>query len=51
MKKVIPQGGASPSAGRSLWEDMLYRQVADAVSHHGEGLGMQTKLYQELQKN
>ncbi len=51
MKKLVPEGGLLPmTTGRSMWEDMLHQQIAEAVSRRGNGLGLQTMLYRELQK-
>lgn len=51
MRKNIPSGGIiSKSSGRENWEMMLDQHVAQALSQKGQGLGMQTVLYNQMKK-
>lgn len=51
MRKSIPGGGILPkSNGQQNWEMMMDQQVAEAVSRKGQGLGIQTVLYNQMKK-
>ena len=51
MRKSIPSGGViSKSSGRENWEMMLDQQIAQSLSQKGQGLGMQTILYNQMKK-
>lgn len=51
MRKTVPGGGVLPrSGGRENWETMLDQQIAEALSKKGQGLGLQTVLYNQMKK-
>lgn len=51
MRKNIPGGGILPkSSGRDNWEMMMDQQVAESLSRKGQGLGIQTVLYNQMKK-
>ncbi|MCG6536992.1 MAG: rod-binding protein [Syntrophales bacterium LBB04] len=51
MRKTVPGGGVLPrSSGRENWEMMMDQQIAEALSKKGQGLGLQTVLYNQMKK-
>jgi len=51
MRKSVPEGGFIPkSSARGNWEMMMDQHIAEAVSKKGQGLGLQTVLYEQMKK-
>ncbi len=51
MRKTVAGGGFLPkSNARDNWEMMMDQHVAEAVSKKGQGLGLQTVLYEQMKK-
>jgi flagellar protein FlgJ len=51
MRKTIPGGGVLPrSSGRENWEMLMDQQIAETISRKGQGLGLQTVLYDQMKK-
>ena len=51
MRKNIPSGGVvARSSGRENWEMLMDQQVSEAMSRKGQGLGIQTVLYNQMKK-
>jgi len=51
MRKTIPNGGVfQRSSARDNWEMMMDQQVAETMSRKGQGLGLQTILYNQMKK-
>lgn len=51
MRKTIPSGGVlQRTSARDNWEMMMDQQIAETMSRKGQGLGLQTILYNQMQK-
>ena len=51
MRASIPDGGLFPkSNARGNWEMMMDQKVAESVSQKGQGLGLQTVLFEQMKK-
>jgi peptidoglycan hydrolase FlgJ len=51
MRKTVPTGNLLPkSSARENWEMMMDQNIAEAVSRKGQGLGLQTVLYDQMKK-
>ena len=51
MRSSISDGGFLPkSNARGNWEMMMDQKVAESVSQKGQGLGLQTVLYEQMKK-
>lgn len=51
MRKTVPESGLlEASAGREIYEDMLYEEYAKNISS-GSGIGIAQMLYKQLSKD
>jgi peptidoglycan hydrolase FlgJ len=51
MRKSVPEGGVIPkSSARGNWEMMMDQKIAESVSQKGQGLGLQTVLFEQMKK-